>query len=309
MILTVTLNPSIDRSYRIDSFHPGCLYRAQEESAVAGGKGINAAKVVKIMGEKVTATGFLGGKTGEFIEEELYKKGIGCNFVKISQESRTCIAILDTVLNTQTEILEKGPEIEQSELRRFLQTYEKLAISHQIIIASGSIPAGVPPNIYAEFIDIARGYGSKFILDTSGEYLLHGVKAGPFMIKPNLKEAEILLKMKLTNLSKVKDAAISLYRSGIEVVCISLGHEGSIIAYEKGTYKITPPKVKVSSAVGSGDAYVAGMAVGIKRGLTIPEAATLATACGVSNALYYKTGFIKFEDIKKIKPNIEIERI
>jgi tagatose 6-phosphate kinase len=309
MILTVTLNPSIDRSYRIDNFQAGKVYRAKEEISVAGGKGINVTKVIRILGENVTATGFLGGKAGEFIEDALWKINVSCNFIKIPQETRTCIAVIDSVLKTWTEILEKGPTIAQAEIGRLLALYEGLSKTHRIIIASGSLPRGVPVDVYAELINISRKYDSKFILDTSGEYLLHGSKAKPFMIKPNLEETEILVNKKLTNLNDIKKAAIKLYKSGIKVVCISLGQEGAVIACDEGIYKVTPPRIKVVSPVGSGDAYVAGMAVGIKRGLTIKEAAALATACGASNAMYYKTGFITIEDIHHIKPRVIIEEI
>ncbi|MDK2840346.1 MAG: tagatose 6-phosphate kinase [Thermosipho sp. (in: thermotogales)] len=307
MILTVTLNPSVDRSYRVDNFQVGKIFRAQEENSVAGGKGINVTKVIRALGEEVTATGFLGGKSGEFIEEELNKIGVNCSFIKIEGETRTCIAILDPVLKTHTEILENGPNVSQKYLEEFLDNFSELSQKCDIITASGSASRGVPEDIYVTLINIAKRNGAKLILDTSGNYLLKAVTAKPFMIKPNKEELEKILSKKLRNIEEVKKAALELRDSGIEIVSISLGGEGSIIACEEGVFKVIPPKVKVASPVGSGDSYVAGMAVGIKRGLDIVNAAILATACGAANAMYYKTGYVTIEDVEYIKNKVVVK--
>ncbi|MEQ2129032.1 1-phosphofructokinase [Caldanaerobacter subterraneus KAk] len=309
MILTVTLNPSVDRSYRVDNFQVGKIFRAQEENSVAGGKGINVTKVIKTLGEEVTATGFLGGKAGEFIEEELNKIGVKCSFIKIEGETRTCIAILDPVSNTQTEILEKGPYVSQDYIEKFLDSFNKLSKSCHIITASGSAPSGVPEDIYVELINISKQNGAKLILDTSGEYLSKAIRAKPFMIKPNREEVEKLLNRELENIGEVKKAALELKQFGITIVSISLGSEGSIVACEEGVFRLIPPQIKVASPVGSGDSYVAGMAVGIRRGFDIVDAAILATACGAANTMYYKTGYVTLEDVEHLKNNVKVEKL
>lgn len=261
------------------------------------------------MGEEVTATGFLGGKSGEFIEEELNKIGVKCSFIKIEGETRTCIAILDPVSNTQTEILEKGPYVSQDYIEKFLDSFNKLSKSCHIITASGSAPSGVPEDIYVELINISKQNGAKLILDTSGEYLSKAIRAKPFMIKPNREEVEKLLNRELENIGEVKKAALELKQFGITIVSISLGSEGSIVACEEGVFRLIPPQIKVASPVGSGDSYVAGMAVGIRRGFDIVDAAILATACGAANAMYYKTGYVTLEDVEHLKNNVKVEKL
>lgn len=309
MILTVTLNPSIDRSYRVDNFQVGKIYRAQEESSVAGGKGINVTKVIKILGEDVMATGFLGGRSGEFIEEELRKMGVKCNFVKIKGETRTCIAILDPVSKTQTEILEKGPYVSPEDVEKFLNSFDRLSKDCDIITASGSAPCGVPEDIYVEVIDIAKKNGAKLILDASGAYLSKAIRARPFMIKPNKEEIEGLLNRELKDIEEIKRAALELNELGIDVVSISLGSEGSIVAWKEGVFRLIPPRINVASSVGSGDSYVAGMAVGIKRGLDVVDAAILGTACGAANAMSYKTGYVTIENVECIKDKVKVQRL
>lgn len=309
MILTVTLNPSIDRSYRIDNFQVGAVFRAQEENRVAGGKGINVTKVIKALGEDVIATGFLGSKSGEYIEEELKKIDVECSFIKIEGETRTCIAILDPVSNTHTEILEKGPNISREDLEKFLDNFNKLSKIYNIIVSSGSAPSGVPEDIYVELINIAKRNGAKLILDTSGVYLLNAIRAKPFMVKPNKVELEKLVNKELNDIEEIKKAAIELYQSGIKIVAVSLGSEGSIIACDEGVFRTIPPQVNVASPVGSGDSYVAGVAVGIKKGLNIIDAAILATACGTANAMYYKTGYVTIEDVEYLKNKVRIQKL
>ncbi|MGB9779558.1 1-phosphofructokinase [Caldanaerobacter sp.] len=309
MILTVTLNPSIDKSYRIDNFQIGKIFRPQEENSVAGGKGINVTKVIKILGEEVTATGFLGGKAGEFIEEELNKMGVRCEFIKIEGETRTCIAILDPVQGTHTEILEKGPYVEPENIVEFLEKFSIISKKYNIITASGSAARGVYEDIYVELVNIAKRNGAKLILDTSGNYLSKALTAKPFMIKPNKEEAEKLLRRELKTIEEFKKAAEELRNLGIEVVSITLGSEGSIIATNEGVFEITPPKIKLASPVGSGDSYVAGMAVGIKRGFNIVEAAILATACGASNAMHYKTGYVVRSDVEQLRKEVKVEKL
>lgn len=309
MILTVTLNPSVDRSYRVDNFQIGKIFRADEENFVAGGKGINVTKVIRALGEEVKATGFLGGKSGEFIEEELKKNGVDTEFIRIKGETRTCIAILDPVAGTQTEILEKGPEVSSKEFEEFLKHFKDISKGCEIVVASGSLPAGLPVNTYEMLIKIAKENEAKFILDTSGIYLKKALNAKPFMIKPNKEELEKLIEKSLNDVNEIEKAAMSLHDRGIPYVVVSLGSEGAVISCEEGEFMAIPPKIKAASPVGSGDAFTAGMAIAIKNGLNIKEALVLASACGAANALYYRTGYVTKEDVKLLKKKVIVKRI
>ncbi|HSH35543.1 1-phosphofructokinase family hexose kinase, partial [Schnuerera sp.] len=184
MILTVTLNPSIDRRYNLKNFKKGKVYRATDVQYTAGGKGLNVTKVIKAFNEPVIATGFIGGRSGEYIVEQLNIMGVKHEFVFINGETRSCIAILSDD-GSQTEILERGPSISANEVLEFYELYRELIRDVDIVCASGSIPYGLPEDIYNNLAIMAKESGKKFFLDTKGEALKLGIEAAPFLVKPN----------------------------------------------------------------------------------------------------------------------------
>ena len=196
MILVVNLNASVDKRYKISEVTKGSVMRASHVDNTPGGKGIHVANVVTILKEDCIATGFLGGKTGEFIEEKLNEYNIRQDFVKIQGDTRECIAIITDDL-TQTEILEPGPEVKISEQDEFIKKYTELIKDSDIIVASGSLPRNIPKDFYGKLIKMANDLGKKFLLDTSGELLKEGIKAKPFFIKPNKDEIEALTGRKI----------------------------------------------------------------------------------------------------------------
>lgn len=179
MILVINLNASIDKRYEIADIKKGRVMRARNVQNTPGGKGLHVANIVNILNENCIATGFLGGKSGEFIEEKLKYYGIKNDFVKISGETRECLAfITDDFI--QTEILEPGPEITIEEKNNFINKYNELIEKANIIVASGSLPQNVPKKFYIELIEYANKKGKKFLLDASGEPLKEGIEAKPY---------------------------------------------------------------------------------------------------------------------------------
>lgn len=308
MIATITLNPSVDRRYTVDSFEKGGVFRARETQQTAGGKGLNVARVVKLLGEPVTASGFLGGRNGEFIEEELDRLGIQNCFVKIKGETRSCIAILSDD-QSQTEILEQGPEITREEMKGFYRQYDEILRKTDIICASGSLPGNVPVDVYKELITKARKSKVKFILDTSGEALREGIKASPFLIKPNKEELQAIADTEITSEEDMIRCAKKISETGIEVVVVSLGEEGAIVVNSNTLFKVRNPKVKVANPVGSGDSMIAGFAVALERGFGLREMIAFASACGIANAVERETGMIKLNNVKDIENKVVIEEI
>ena len=192
MILVLNLNASVDKRYMLDDFVPGTVMRAPSVSNTAGGKGIHVARVASLLGEETLTTGFLGGKTGEFIEERLRRVGLPGDFVKVEGATRSCLAFL-TRDGGQTEVLEPGPEISCEELAAFREKYTALLARADVVAASGSLPCGVPTGFYAVLIEKARAAGVPFLLDTSGKPLAEGIDARPDFIKPNQEELAALL--------------------------------------------------------------------------------------------------------------------
>lgn len=308
MILVINLNASVDKRYEMTELEKGTVMRALKVENTPGGKGIHVANVATILGEQCIATGFLGGKTGEFIEEKLTEYKIKNDFVKVNGETRECLAIITEDL-VQTEILEPGPEVSMEEQSEFVKKYKELLEDSDVIVASGSVPRNVPKNFYSELITIAKNKGKKFLLDTSGELLKSGINAKPFFIKPNRDEIEALTGRKIESDSDALEEIKRFQEKGIELVVISLGSKGSIAGYKDKFYKVTVPKVKAINPVGSGDSYVAGIAVSLERGYSIEQMLKYASACGTANAMEEETGAVKENIVNELLEKIKIEKL
>ena len=232
MITTVTLNPAIDKTITTSRLLPGQVNRGNSVKNIAGGKGINVTKVLRQYGSSVCALGFLGGYTGRFIEE--YVEGLGAEsaFTQIAGETRTSTNVL-SMDGYVTEILEPGPVICEEEKERFLQTYTEKLAGSRFVVLSGSSPKGLSTDIYAQLIELAERQKLRTVLDTSGELLVQGVMAKPFLIKPNTRELEYLTGRKLRELSEIREAALQLVSEGIAHVLVSMGEKGMLYATEQ----------------------------------------------------------------------------
>lgn len=308
MILTITLNPSVDRRYVVNGFEKGKVFRAEEVQYTPGGKGINVTKVIKSLGEPVMATGFLGGRSGEYIKDELDSMDIQHNFIGINGETRTCIAILSED-KSQTEVLEGGPNISEEEIENFFEMYSDVIRDCEIICASGSLPEGLGMDTYRKLIDIAKEHEKKFILDTSGEALKLGAKGAPFLVKPNKEELEKLVGHNISNEDEIAEGAKHLLDKGINIVVVSLGSEGAMAFSGDYAYKVKVPKVNAVNPVGSGDSMVAGFSVSILRKYDFETMLRLAAACGTANAMERETGKVNIDNVRRIMKGIKIEKM
>ena len=238
----------------------------------------------------------LGGKSGDFIADRLEDYGIRQDFVRVAGETRSCLAII-TDDGVQTEILEPGPQVSGAELEIFRQKYNELLEAADIIVASGSVPRGVPTDFYARLIQEARAAAKPFLLDTSGELLRQGIAARPFFIKPNRDEIEALTGRRITTEAETAAEVRRFLEQGISLAVVSLGAQGSIAGYEGRLYRVTVPKIEAVNPVGSGDSYVAGIAAGLARGLAVEDVLKLAAACGTANAMSKGKIFINDKEV------------
>ena len=308
MILVINLNASLDKRYELVDFAKGKIIRAKSVDNTPGGKGIHVANVDTILGEETVVTGFLGGKTGEFVAGRLCDYGIAGDFVKVAGETRSCLAIL-TEDGAQTEILEPGPDVSREELKKFRAKYTELLGKADIVVASGSVPRGVPVDFYAELIAEAHQAGKKFLLDTSGDLLACGIAARPDFIKPNRDEMEALRGYRLSNEEDVVREIRHFLDDGIEMAAISLGREGSLVGVKDQVYRVTVPRIACKNPVGSGDSYVAGIAAGFARKLPIEDILRLGAACGTANALEAESGFVQKKIVAQLLPRISVEKL
>lgn len=309
MITTITLNVSVDKAYHInETVESGKVIRVATCNMTAGGKGLNVSRVIKMCGEDILATGFVGGHTGALAEQLLQNDEIKSKFVHTKGETRNCINILDQN-NTSTEFLEPGAAVSKYEKDLFIKEFDEILDNTNVVTISGSAPQGLDKDIYKVLIDMAKKKGKKVILDTSGDLLKEGIKACPTMIKPNSEEMESLLKISINNRDEIIKSAIKLHESGIEIVVVSLGGEGALLVSQDGIYQGKPPKIQVVNTVGCGDSMVAAFAVGFERGYSPVESLKFAVSVSAANALTSSTGSFKKEDADKIFEEVEIIKI
>lgn len=309
MITTVTLNASVDKAYHMeDEIVNGTVMRVKTCRNSAGGKGLNVARVIKLCGADVKATGLIGGFNGQYLESMLDEDGILHEFGHVNGETRSCINILDPKYKS-TEYLEPGFVVSSEEIERYLDEFRQIITDSDVVTISGSTPTGLEKDIYQKIVKIIKEEGKQVILDTSGELLQKGLLAKPTMVKPNQDEIETLFDIKVNSLQDVIDAAKKIYDMGIPYVVISLGGEGALIVCSTGIYQAIPPKMEVMNTVGCGDSMVGAFAVALEKKKKPEEALAYAVAVGSANAMSLNTGDFDPELSKEILSKVTIQKI
>jgi 1-phosphofructokinase len=280
-IVTVTLNPAIDQTVRVDDFAPNRVNRAQAMQFDAGGKGVNVASFLADYGLEVTATGFLGDANPQLFEVLFRSKGIADHFARLPGYTRTNVKIVDEARQQTTDINMRGLAPTKLALQELQATIGSLAQSHDWFVLSGNLPPGVPETIYAELIAQIKAQGKQVALDASQAALQAGVQAGPTLVKPNIHELAQIMGEELATETAVIAAARQLLAHGIELVVVSQGERGALLVTEDEAVTAVPPRIPVKSTVGAGDAMVAGLIAGRVVQLPLLELARLATAFSV----------------------------
>ena len=309
MIAAFTLNVSIDRRYVVQNSAMNKVNRVQECVYTAGGKGLNVARVIHVLGEPVIAGGIAGGDAGRYILRRLDEEGIAHHFTQVQGESRSCINICDTVTGTQTEYLEPGSPVSEEEQERFLQDYDELLAKCSVLTISGSMPKGMPADTYAKLIERARKAGKPVLLDTSGAALTASIASCPYYIKPNEDEIGTLTDCGVDNEQLLAEAAMKLHKGGIDRVVVSMGSRGALMACSEGVFRGQPPAIKAVNTVGCGDSMTAAFAVAAERGLSAEEALRLAVGVSCASALNAGTGGFCQADYDAVAPGVQVWRV
>lgn len=304
---TVTLNPAVDKTYTAARLILGQVNRMESMKNIAGGKGINVAKILRQYGFGVKTMGFLGGYAGRFIEN--YARGIGCQccFTHVEGETRSSINILAQD-GYVTEILEPGPEISGPELAQFYTDFDRETKDSEMVILSGSVPEGVPASVYGELAARAKAQGKKVLLDSSGEYLRRGVNAGPFMAKPNGRELEALAGRRIRGLEDTIKAAIDLSERGITHVMVSMGAKGLLYVSGEQILYARAPGIKALNTVGCGDSVVAAFAMAYAEGLGGEELLRYCVGLSAANATTLESAVIPMERAQELMDEVKVER-
>ncbi|MGB8648495.1 MAG: 1-phosphofructokinase family hexose kinase [Anaerolineae bacterium] len=306
MILCINANAAIDKTVIVRNFHLDDIQRPEQVLAIPGGKGINVARALKLLGDIPVVSGWVGGYAGQFIEDGLKGEGIQLALVHTTHESRTCLSILDPENNTLTELYEKGDPITPDKIDEFTRQFERTIGQYAAVTCSGSLPPGVQTDFYARLLEISQTAGVPGLLDSSGEPLKRGLAGHPILVKPNCRELAELVGRELPSIEHVRAAAIEVATAHDTQVVVSLGGEGALATDGSLTLHLQPPRVMIKSAVGSGDCLLAGIAYGLVHNFSLQEAVKYGVAAGTANALTIGAGNFTLKDFHNILSQVTI---
>lgn len=298
-IITLTLNPALDKSTSIDKLEPESKLRCEQPVYEPGGGGINISRVLKRLGAESTAVFAAGGPSGKRISDLLRGEGVAHHAIASNGWTRENLTVYVRATQRQYRFVMPGAEMETAESQAFLDFIE--AEPSSWIVISGSLPAGVSDDFFTKLAQIAQAKQSKLIVDTSGEPLKKALDAGVFMIKPNLKELTDLSGKTTVMLQDQEALAMQLVNDGkCEIVVVSLGARGAMLASKSGIYYATPPTVVVKSTVGAGDSMVAGMLWALTQHWSHEQLLRYGVACGTATTMNEGTELCHKKDIENI---------
>lgn len=312
MILTVTLNAAVDRTVAVPNFRLGQRHRAVESRTVAGGKGVNVARALKHLGRPVIATGFVGGSSGVRIVERLGEESILNDFTRIRGESRTNLAVVDPTTGEQTEINERGPQVTEEEVEAFVKKLLYLAQGASICVLAGSMPPGSDPDLYARLVTELKGLDVTTVLDTDGEQMRAGLRAGPAVVVPNVLEAEEAVGFEFNDSTDLAMGLQSLIEMGAGEAIITKPEGCSAIigeGHERQRYEVEIDPMEPISAVGSGDAFLAGYVAAMYEGRSPRECLALGVASGAESTQHFGAGTVDQREVQRLANRVEVREV
>jgi 6-phosphofructokinase 2 len=303
-IVTLTLNPAIDASCEAEEVRPIHKIRTSKERYHPGGGGINVARVLREFGGETLAVYLAGGMTGRLLDELVDAIGLPRRTIEIARNTRISHVVYERSSGKEYRFVPQGPELRGEEWQACLAELEIL--DFDCLVASGSLPKGPPADFYVKVAEIVAGNGARLVLDTSGEALRRALDRGVFLIKPNLRELEGVVGRSLREPAEQERAARQLVERGrAEIVTVSLGAKGALLATGAGSRRLEAPKIEPKSAVGAGDSFVAAMTFGLATGRSPEDAFALAVAAGTAAVLTMGTELCRREDVERIYREIK----
>lgn len=309
MILTVTMNPCIDRLVYSDELAYGGTNRITELHKNAAGKGINAARILKALAREPFCTGINYYDNGHLLTNALDEELIPWDFAMSNGTLRTNIKLLDKSASI-TELNERGCKVADSVIADARTKILKYARSSEIVMLCGSIPDGVPKGFYFNIISELNNMGIKCVLDTSGEPLIEGIKASPSLIKPNIDEFEQLCGTRFNDINDVAEhGRIIAEKFGIDIVLVSMGKDGAVAANREKAFYSPAPNVNVISTTGAGDAMLAASTAAYVRDYPTDVILKLGMSASLASVTAASGSNVEYNDIKKFSDLIEVKEI
>ena len=290
MIVTLTLNPSLDRALSVPQLRPGTLHRAQFIRQDLGGKGFNVSRALRALGIPSHIVGVIGGRTGRALRDGLLADGFDAHLVEVEGETRQNVTLLDESTGLYTKINEPGPILSPRHIAALGTFIEQMVRPGDLWAFCGSLPPGAPQDLYADLICVVQRGGGLVFLDTSGPAFRAGLQAGPFAIKPNSEEAAQVLQASLSSDQDHCQAARELQSKGVRLVAPTRGAQGLVLASDGTLLTAIPPSIAARSPIGAGDASLAGLLWAVSDHCDPIETARRAVACGTAAAMQDGTG-------------------
>lgn len=306
MIVTVTLNPTLDKTLSVARFQLGALHRAQIVREDLGGKGINVSRALRALGIPSRLTGLMAGGTGQVMQNGLREAGFDVYFLEVEGETRRNITLLDEATGLYTKINEPGPRASSQHLAALQDRVENMARPGDLWAFCGSLPPDAPPDLYASLIRQVQERDACAFLDTSGSAFREGLAAQPFAIKPNTEEAAEFLGRSLHGDGEHCTAARHFEADGIPLVALTRGAQGLVLNMDGKALMATPPPVDARSPVGAGDAALAGLLWAVRDECDAVETARRVVACGTATAMQEGTGVGDRALVEKLMGQVRI---
>jgi 1-phosphofructokinase family hexose kinase len=308
VISVVGFNTAIDRFIRLDTLRVGAVNRVLDEQVCPGGKGLHVAQTIAALGERVQLVGLVDSAQRNLIGRRMSERGVLFHGIEITESLRTCIALRDAK-GQVTEILGQGPLLNEEQREALLRAFRRSVDDSDLVILSGSLPRGFSPTTYAEMATYVHAAGKRCLVDASGELLRHALQAQPFLVKPNRDEIAELLGCPIDDIAAAADAAHELVIGGVAMPVVTMGAMGAVAADASGVWHAAIELAQIRNTVGSGDCLLAGIAVGMVRGMTLEETLRLGAACGAANAQGEETGFVERRPVEALLSQVQVHRL
>lgn len=297
-VYTLTLNPTLDRTLTVKEFVFDEMVRATSSQLDPSGKGFNVSRALKVLGSESIALGFLGGFTGQMIEQMLVNEGLTLDPVWVNGETRTATMVFCG--ERYLKVNEAGPLISAERLAEMEAKIHHYLAPDQWWVLSGSLPPGAPIDIYAQLTSLLKAGGARVLLDASGESLRRGLAAQPDLVKPNTVEAADLVGHPVETEADFQEAADAFLATGAKIVALSLGADGLLLATANERYRLRPPAVNALNPIGAGDGLVGGLLYALVQGMPLERVARWGVANGTGAAMQAGTTYSSKEVVTEL---------
>ncbi|MCP4639063.1 MAG: hexose kinase [bacterium] len=307
MILTVTPNPCVDKTVFIDELKIGTFMRSQRCTCIPGGKGTNVSRAIKALGRATTAMPIVGGHPGDHVVDMIENQdGVPCVPIRVASQTRTITTVLEEPIHRQSAFFEPGSKVTEAEAADMVGVFAEAVRNAAVVTFNGTVCDRSIETLYRDLIPVAKKHGAITILDSHGPEFALGLESVPYMVKPNVAETEELVGYSLDT-DEAKWRAIGFFHDkGVELVALSLGKDGALVSRGGEQFRVVPPAIEEINPVGSGDALVAGYAIGLMEDMSLRDMAVLGCAAGTANAMSWDIGHFTADEVDAVAKNVTV---